>query len=145
VTTFLTSFCNKPHRLTDGKPVDHECYVLPPLALKQELSGDAEGASIVIGCSQPLRVSKGVRKHNRRDQRTGRYEQGLRCDGCGKPCPEDDMATDNEVCGSTDGPGFCLCSRQRCSDRLKGKSVEERRAIYTATRERLRAKGEGIW
>jgi hypothetical protein len=33
---FVTSFCNFPHRLRDGKPVEHECYVLRPRSLQLE-------------------------------------------------------------------------------------------------------------
>lgn len=84
-------------------------------------------------------------KHDRRDSKTKRFVRGLRCDGCGKPVAEDDYATDTEVCGGTDGPGFCLCSRARCAKKLDGRTAEERRAIYAATRERLRAAGDAFW
>ena len=30
VRTYAPSFCNHPHRMKDGVPVDHECYVIPP-------------------------------------------------------------------------------------------------------------------
>jgi hypothetical protein len=33
---YHTSYCNHGHRLFDGRPVDHECYVLPPAALQAE-------------------------------------------------------------------------------------------------------------
>jgi hypothetical protein len=35
-TTFVTSYCNAAHRLEDGKPVKHGCYVIPPELLKLE-------------------------------------------------------------------------------------------------------------
>ncbi len=36
---YCTSFCNKSHRLHDGKPVEHQCYVLNPQALHLERAG----------------------------------------------------------------------------------------------------------
>ncbi len=42
--TYVTSYCNHPHRLRDGKPVGHECHILPPNALLAERSGDVAEA-----------------------------------------------------------------------------------------------------
>jgi len=36
---YVTSFCNFPHRLKDGKPIKHECYILRPESLKLEMAG----------------------------------------------------------------------------------------------------------
>jgi hypothetical protein len=41
---YVTTFCNFGHRLSDGKPVDHECYILSPAALRAEREGDYERA-----------------------------------------------------------------------------------------------------
>jgi hypothetical protein len=41
-TLYCTSFCNKPHALETGRPVGHECYILPPKALQAEQRGDVE-------------------------------------------------------------------------------------------------------
>ena len=35
-TSYLTTFCNRRHRLEDGKPIKHECYVIPPKLLNLE-------------------------------------------------------------------------------------------------------------
>jgi hypothetical protein len=35
-TLYCTSFCNFPHRMSDGVPVGHECYVIPPALLIAE-------------------------------------------------------------------------------------------------------------
>ena len=35
---YVTSFCNFAHRLKDGKPLNHECYVIPPLLLRLEMA-----------------------------------------------------------------------------------------------------------
>lgn len=37
--SYCTTFCNHPHRLSDGKPIGHECYVLPTAALHAEKEG----------------------------------------------------------------------------------------------------------
>lgn len=58
---FQTSFCNRGHRLSDGKPVEHECYVLPTEALHAERDGDFERARAVLGAWKKRRVHKGVR------------------------------------------------------------------------------------
>ena len=33
---YCTSFCNFGHRLKDGKPVEHECYIIRPEMLRME-------------------------------------------------------------------------------------------------------------
>ena len=68
-----------------------------------------------------------------RSARTGRYVKSTPCDACGKPVGED-YCTDDEVCGSTDGPGFYLCTRARCAKRRDALDVEARRAFYTEQR-----------
>lgn len=58
---FCTSFCNHGHRLNDGKPVAHECYVLPPAALDHERNDNYLYAAQAIDRARPLRVHRGVR------------------------------------------------------------------------------------
>jgi hypothetical protein len=72
--------------------------------------------------------------HNERDA-SQRFRKTHPCDACGKPVGTDHI-TDDEVCGSSDGPGFFLCDRKRCCAKREPLSVEERRALYTATRAR---------
>jgi len=36
---YVTTFCNFPHRLSDGKPIEHECYILRPESLRLEMEG----------------------------------------------------------------------------------------------------------
>lgn len=73
--------------------------------------------------------------HDERDQ-AGRYSKTPPCDACGKPVGTN-YFTDDEVCGSSDGPGFYLCERKRCIKVRDNKTVEERRALYTAQRAKL--------
>jgi hypothetical protein len=41
---YCTTYCNHGHRVSDGKPVDHECITIPPKALQAEIDGDFEKA-----------------------------------------------------------------------------------------------------
>lgn len=59
---YCTSYCNKGHIVEDGRPVKHECYVLPAAALKAEMSGDFRSAQGAIEAAKPLRLHKGVRR-----------------------------------------------------------------------------------
>ena len=58
---WCTSYCNHGHRMLDGKPVAHECYVLPVAALRTEFLGNVDKASAIIAAAKPLRLHKGVR------------------------------------------------------------------------------------
>jgi hypothetical protein len=46
---YCTSFCNHGHRLSDGKPINHECYIINPKALEAEREGDYELAAKLMG------------------------------------------------------------------------------------------------
>ena len=39
-TFYVSTFCNFAHRLRDGKPIEHNCYVLDPVALRAERDGE---------------------------------------------------------------------------------------------------------
>ena len=45
---YQTSYCNQGHDLDTGRPVDHECHVLPPTALAAEREEDFELAIELI-------------------------------------------------------------------------------------------------
>lgn len=57
---YCTSFCNRIHRMSDGKPVEHECYVLRPAALEAERSGDVSKA-LEIGIKTARVMKRGVK------------------------------------------------------------------------------------
>lgn len=60
--TYLTSYCNRHHRVRDGKPVEHECSILPPKAIRAERDGFYEDAIDIITKAKPLRtMRRGVR------------------------------------------------------------------------------------
>jgi hypothetical protein len=67
---YVTSFCNFAHSLKTGRPIGHECYILPPKGLQAERDGRIDDAielfqkkgPIVRGRSSPggkRRSSKG--------------------------------------------------------------------------------------
>lgn len=59
---YATTFCNRAHRTRDGKPVAHNCFILPPAALRLERDGDIPGAIAAIDAAKPLReMARGVR------------------------------------------------------------------------------------
>lgn len=60
-TFYVTTFCNKAHRLEDGKPIDHECYVLPTAALHAEKEGKLGEAVELLGRWKRRHVHKGLR------------------------------------------------------------------------------------
>jgi hypothetical protein len=41
--TFCTSFCNFAHYQDTGRPIGHECYVIAPKALAEEMRGEFRG------------------------------------------------------------------------------------------------------
>jgi hypothetical protein len=69
----------------------------------------------------------------------GRFSDWQRCDGCGKPVKPGEHYTDDEVCGSTDGPGFFLCARKRCAQHRNALDVAARRELYTNQRRKNEA------
>jgi hypothetical protein len=44
----LTSYCGKMHRVNDGKPISHKCFILPSEALICEQKGDKEKAKSIL-------------------------------------------------------------------------------------------------
>jgi hypothetical protein len=45
---YCSTYCNRGHVVRTGRPVGHECRVLPPAALAAEIAGDfAEAVRIL--------------------------------------------------------------------------------------------------
>lgn len=61
MSNYLTSYCNQYHRLSDGKPVEHECYVIPPEALEAEREGQFHKA-IELMDSKKMARHKGAKE-----------------------------------------------------------------------------------
>jgi hypothetical protein len=54
---YRTSFCNKGHLIKNGRPVDHQCYILPPEAIAAERNDDFEKAVQILRAHAPLEVA----------------------------------------------------------------------------------------
>lgn len=68
-------------------------------------------------------------------RRDGKYAHTVACDGCGKSCGYPNHGTDDEVCQGSDGPGFFLCSREKCAaSEWQDLPPAERLKLYTAQR-----------
>ncbi len=59
---YCSSYCNKGHRLSDGKPVGHECRIIPPTALKAERAGDYERAIASMKAATARYMRRGVKE-----------------------------------------------------------------------------------
>ena len=64
IDLYAPTFCNQPHRMRDGKPVEHECYVLPTEALVAERAGDIGRALDILDKWRNRRVHRGLRAPN---------------------------------------------------------------------------------
>lgn len=58
----VTTFCNHPHRMSDGKPIGHECFVLPTAMLVAERAGKHEQALVVMGQWKKRKAHKGLKE-----------------------------------------------------------------------------------
>ena len=61
-TLYCSSYCNKAHRTTDGKPVQHECRILPIRALQAEMAGDFELAQRLLQEAPARYMRRGTRE-----------------------------------------------------------------------------------
>lgn len=48
VMVYCTSYCNHGHDTRTGKPVGHECRVIPPAAIQAERDGNYELAIEIL-------------------------------------------------------------------------------------------------
>ena len=62
---YVTTFCNFAHRLKDGRPIGHECYVLNPKVLRREAEAGAEAALEMVRAGEPLRTDVIVKGRSR--------------------------------------------------------------------------------
>jgi hypothetical protein len=61
IYAYVSSYCNFPHRMADGKPIKHECRVIPPRALKAERDGDIAGAIDIMQRERRPRTHRGTK------------------------------------------------------------------------------------
>lgn len=52
--TYVTTYCNHPHYIENGHPIDHECIIIPPEALRAEMEGDYQKAISLM--PRPCRI-----------------------------------------------------------------------------------------
>lgn len=45
---YVTTFCNFAHWLKTGRPIGHECHILPPAMLRAEYDGDIQKALEIL-------------------------------------------------------------------------------------------------
>jgi len=58
---YVSTYCNFAHRMSDGKPIEHECRIIPPKALQAEKDGNITEA-IRLMQEAPVRIMRrGVR------------------------------------------------------------------------------------
>lgn len=55
---YASTFCNMGHNLKTGRPVAHECRIIPPRALQAERDGDFDKAIRILQNS-PARYVRG--------------------------------------------------------------------------------------
>ncbi len=60
VKIYCSSYCNQGHKLSDGKPINHECYILPVKALEAERAGNIDEANEILRKTL-LKSHKGIR------------------------------------------------------------------------------------
>lgn len=58
---YCTTYCNRGHFVQTGRPVDHECYIIPPKALQAEMAGDFDRATEIMQ-SRKLRITRGRKR-----------------------------------------------------------------------------------
>lgn len=59
---YCSTYCNFGHYVDTGRPVSHECRIIPPHALALEMEGDYKGAIEILQAIRPIHV------HGRRRQ-----------------------------------------------------------------------------
>jgi hypothetical protein len=61
MSNYVSTFCNFPHRVSDGKPVQHECRIIPPAALRAEMAGDFALAVEILSKTRAVYMRRGVK------------------------------------------------------------------------------------
>lgn len=61
---YLTSFCNRLHCMRTGRPIEHECFLLPPAALRAEREDQISKSVSILAEARAegrLRRHRGIR------------------------------------------------------------------------------------
>ena len=106
---FVTSFCNFPHSLKTGRPIGHECYILPVKGLWAERDGRFDEAQNIFAEQRGSRVA--VRGRGRPGGKRRKNANAPRCSWCG--C---------QTRRSVTGKGY-FCTSKRCGAYNSGPST----------------------
>ena len=63
---------------------------------------------------------------------SGKFKSGPACEFCGKPAGHNYFSDEESL--SIDALGLTLCERKRCMAKREAMSLEERRAVYAASK-----------
>ena len=63
---FCSTFCNSGHSIKTGRPIGHQCRVIPPKALALERAGDFDGAIEIISARELVRHNGAPTRRRRR-------------------------------------------------------------------------------
>lgn len=58
---YCSTYCNFGHRTSDGKPIEHECRIIPPEALDAEWRGDFDLALRIMRERPIYMMRRGVK------------------------------------------------------------------------------------
>jgi hypothetical protein len=62
VKFYVSTYCNFAHDVATGKPIEHECRVIPPAALKLEMEGDYAGAQSILADTPARYMRRGMKR-----------------------------------------------------------------------------------
>jgi hypothetical protein len=58
---YVSTYCNFAHRCKDGKPIQHECRIIPPKALEAEMNDDISLAIEILSTTPARIMRRGVK------------------------------------------------------------------------------------
>lgn len=61
--SYVTTYCNRSHDVKTGKPIGHNCYILPPAAIRAEMRGDYDEANKILSAwHNRVEMRRGMRR-----------------------------------------------------------------------------------
>ncbi len=54
---YCSTYCNKAHEVPSGKPIEHECRIIPPMALRAEMDGSFDLAMLIME-REPVKIMR---------------------------------------------------------------------------------------
>lgn len=59
---YVSTYCNFAHRVSDGKPIQHECRIIPVRALRMEILGNIPRAIEIMQAAPVRYMRRGVKE-----------------------------------------------------------------------------------